>query len=104
MSKINNTKIINGIEQQQQKAMPLDLDNSHKPINSSSRSVSQIIKSETTQDGEGVTLNRSFPINFISEFDPFLLLDEIGPTDLIQENKKDSLIILTEDLKPLPTY
>ena len=61
MSKINNTKIINGIEQQQQKAMPLDLDNSHKPINSSSRSVSQIIKSETTQDGEGVTLNRSFP-------------------------------------------
>jgi hypothetical protein len=31
MSKINNTKIINGIEQQQQKAMPLDLDNSQKP-------------------------------------------------------------------------
>ena len=53
MSKINNTKIINGIEQQQQqqKAMPLDLDNSHNPINSSSRSISQIIKSETTQDG-----------------------------------------------------
>lgn len=88
MSKINNTKIINGIEQQQQKAMPLDLDNSHKPINSSSRSVSQIIKSETTQDGEGVTLNRSFPNNFISEFDPFLLLDEIGPTDLIPGKQK----------------
>jgi redox-sensitive bicupin YhaK (pirin superfamily) len=89
MSKVNNTKIINGIEQQQQqKAMPLDLDNSHKPINSSSRSVSQIIKSETTQDGEGVTLNRSFPNNFISEFDPFLLLDEIGPTDLIPGKQK----------------
>ena len=88
MSKINNTKIINGIEQQQQKAMPLDLDNSHKPINSSSRSVSQIIKSETTQDGEGVTLNRSFPNNFISEFDPFLLLDEIGPIDLIPGKQK----------------
>jgi DNA-binding transcriptional regulator WhiA len=49
MSKINNTKIINDIEQQQQKAMPLDLDNSHKPINSSSRSVSQIIKMDQTR-------------------------------------------------------
>jgi len=68
--------------------MPLDLDNSHKPINSSSRSVSQIIKSEITQDGEGVTLNRSFPNNFISECDPFLLLDEIGPTDLIPGKQK----------------
>lgn len=57
--------------------MPLDSDNSNKTINSSSRSVSQVIKSKTTQDGEGVTLNRSFPNNFISEFDPFLLLDEI---------------------------
>ena len=94
MSKINNIKKINGIEgqqrrqqQQQQKAMPLDLDNSNKNINSI-RSVSQIIKSETTQDGEGVTLNRSFPNNFISDFDPFLLLDEIGPTDLIPGKQK----------------
>jgi hypothetical protein len=46
--------------------MSLDLDNSKKTINSSSssRSISQIIKSETTQDGEGVPLNRSFPNNF----------------------------------------
>jgi len=94
MSKINNIKKINGIEgqqqqqqQQQQKAMPLDSDNSNKNINSI-RSVSQIIKSETTQDGEGVTLNRSFPNNFISDFDPFLLLDEIGPTDLIPGKQK----------------
>src|SRR5215208_3882765 len=82
MSKINNTKLIDGIEKQQ-KTMSLDSDNSKKTINSSSsRSISQIIKSETTQDGEGVTLNRSFPNNLLSEFDPFLLLDEIGPTDL----------------------
>jgi quercetin 2,3-dioxygenase len=88
MSKINNTKLIDGIEKQQ-KTMSLDSDNSKKTINSSSsRSISQIIKSETTQDGEGVTLNRSFPNNFISEFDPFLLLDEIGPTDLIPGKQK----------------
>ena len=88
MSKINNTKLIDGIEKQQ-KTMSLDSDNSKKIINSSSsRSISQIIKSETTQDGEGVTLNRSFPNNFLSEFDPFLLLDEIGPTDLIPGKQK----------------
>jgi quercetin 2,3-dioxygenase len=88
MSKINNTKLIGSIEKQQ-KTMSLDSDNSKKTINSSSsRSISQIIKSETTQDGEGVTLNRSFPNNFISEFDPFLLLDEIGPTDLIPGKQK----------------
>ena len=33
-------------------------------------------------------MNRSFPNNFISEFDPFLLLDEIGPTDLIPGKQK----------------
>ena len=49
---------------------------------SSIHSVSQIIKSETTQYGEGVTLNRSFPNNFISEFDPFLLLNEMGAMDI----------------------
>jgi hypothetical protein len=105
MSKINNTKLIGGIEKQQ-KTISLDLDNSKKTINSSSssRSISQIIKSETTQDGEGVTLNRSFPNTFISEFDPFLLLDEIGPTDLIPGKQKGFLITPTEDLKPLPTY
>ena len=88
MSKINNTKLIDGIEKQQ-KTMSLDSDNSKKTINSSSsRSIFQIIKSETTQDGEGVTLNRSFPNNLLSEFDPFLLLDEIGPTDLIPGKQK----------------
>ena len=60
---------------EQQKAMSLDSDNSNKNINSI-RLVSRIIKSEIIQDGESVILNRSFPNNFISEFDPFLLLDE----------------------------
>ena len=78
MSKTNNKKIIKNMEQQ--KAVSLDSVNFNN--NSTIRSVSKIIKSETTQDGEGVTLNRSFPNNFISEFDPFLLLDEMGPTDI----------------------
>ena len=78
MSKTNNKKIIKNMEQQ--KAVSLDSVNFNN--NSTIRSVSKIIKSETTQDGEGVTLNRSFPNNFISEFDPFLLLDEMGPTEI----------------------
>jgi hypothetical protein len=77
MSKVNNQKIIKEMEQQ---AVTLDSENSVN--NKSIRSVLQIIKSETTQDGEGVTLNRSFPNKFISEFDPFLLLDEMGPVDV----------------------
>ena len=62
-----------------QKAIPLESDNSY---NNFIRSVSKIIKSEATQDGEDVTLNRSFPNQYISEFDPFLLLDEIGPINI----------------------
>ncbi len=77
MSKVNNQNIIKDMKQQ---AVTLDSDNSVN--NKSIRSVLRIIKSETTQDGEGVILNRSFPNSFISEFDPFLLLDEIGPTDI----------------------
>ena len=77
MSKINNTKTIKDMNRQ--KAIPLDSDNSY---NNFIRSVSKIIKSEATQDGEGVTLNRSFPNQYISEFDPFLLLDEIGSINI----------------------
>ena len=77
MSKINNTKTIKDMKRQ--KAIPLESDNSY---NNFIRSVSKIIKSEATQDGEGVTLNRSFPNQYISEFDPFLLLDEIGPINI----------------------
>jgi quercetin 2,3-dioxygenase len=74
MSKINNQKII--------KNMELQKEDNNFINNKSTRSVLRIVKSETTQDGEGVTLNRSFPNNYISEFDPFLLLDEMGPMDI----------------------
>jgi quercetin 2,3-dioxygenase len=79
MSKTNNQKIIKDMEQQKEYTTNLD----NTSINNKAiRSVLKIIKSETTQDGEGVTLNRSFPNSYVSEFDPFLLLDEIGPMDI----------------------
>ena len=79
MSKINNQKIIKDIEQQKEQTSNSDNTFINKKV---IRSILKIIKSETTQDGEGVILNRSIPNRFISEFDPFLLLDEISPTDI----------------------
>ena len=53
MSKVNNKKIIKETEQE---AVTLD---KNSPVNNKSiRSVLRIVKSETTHDGEGVTLNR----------------------------------------------
>jgi quercetin 2,3-dioxygenase len=45
------------------------------------RSVSKVINSTRTIEGGGFIVNRAFPTHFISEFDPFLLLDEMGPAD-----------------------
>jgi len=46
------------------------------------RSVSKIVDSSKTFEGEGFLVHRSFPTHFVSDFDPFLLLDEMGPMDL----------------------
>ncbi|NOJ29935.1 MAG: pirin family protein [Nitrososphaeraceae archaeon] len=89
MTKINFNKI-KDIEQEQKyeyKQQTLNTNNLD-PVHTSIRSVLRVIKSQTTSDGEGVKLNRSFPNNIISDFDPFLLLDEIGPTDMKPGNQK----------------
>lgn len=86
MSKINTQKIIKDVEQQKEHTS--NSDNNKFINNKSTRSVLQVIKSETTQDGEGVTLNRSFPNRFLSDFDPFLLLDEMGPMNLKSGEQK----------------
>ncbi len=44
-------------------------------------SVFKLSKSVKTIEGGGFTVNRAFPTHFISEFDPFLLLDEMGPAE-----------------------
>ena len=46
------------------------------------RSVSEIIKAKTTTEGDGFTVHRLFPNYAVSDFDPFLLLDEMGPIEL----------------------
>jgi redox-sensitive bicupin YhaK (pirin superfamily) len=50
--------------------------NKHKP-----RSVLKVVKSVRSIEGGGFIVNRAFPTHFISQFDPFLLLDEMGPAE-----------------------
>lgn len=46
------------------------------------RSISQIITAKTTTEGEGFIVHRPFPNYLVRDFDPFLLLDEMGPIEL----------------------
>ena len=45
------------------------------------RAVSRVFTAPQSQDGDGVELRRAFPGNALMELDPFLLLDQMGPTD-----------------------
>lgn len=50
--------------------------------NAKNRSVSQVTNAKTTMEGEGFLVHRAFPNQSLGEFDPFLLLDEMGPINL----------------------
>ena len=43
------------------------------------RTVDRLVNNITTTEGEGFIVHRPFPTNSFSQFDPFLLLDEMGP-------------------------
>ncbi|AIF84781.1 Pirin-related protein [Candidatus Nitrososphaera evergladensis SR1] len=45
------------------------------------RTVKKIVNSVATMEGEGFLVHRSFPTNALMQFDPFLLLDEMGPKE-----------------------
>jgi quercetin 2,3-dioxygenase len=46
------------------------------------RSVSRVIKGVPTLEGAGFLVHRPFPSDTLSDFDPFLLLDEMGPMEV----------------------
>lgn len=46
------------------------------------RNVSRIVPGYETYEGEGFLVHRPFPTRALMDFDPFLLLDEMGPMDL----------------------
>lgn len=49
---------------------------------SKGRTVAGVVSSIETLEGAGFLVRRPFPTHAFSEFDPFLLLDEMGPMDL----------------------
>jgi redox-sensitive bicupin YhaK (pirin superfamily) len=51
------------------------------PSHSTSRSVLKVVNSSKTVEGGGFIVHRAFPTHFLSDIDPFLLLDEMGPAD-----------------------
>ena len=46
------------------------------------RSVSSVVPATQTLEGAGFIVNRPFPSRVLRQFDPFLLLDEMGPMDV----------------------
>ena len=46
------------------------------------RSVARVLSATRTIEGAGFVVNRPFPSSGLSAFDPFLLLDEMGPVEL----------------------
>ena len=52
------------------------------------RTISQIVNAKTTTEGDGFIVHRPFPNSEIREFDPFLLLDEMGPINLAPGDAK----------------
>ncbi|MBI2467111.1 MAG: pirin family protein, partial [Candidatus Rokubacteria bacterium] len=46
------------------------------------RSVARVVNGERTLEGAGFVVRRPFPTRQLDHFDPFLLLDEMGPADL----------------------
>lgn len=51
-------------------------------MKSTSRSISRIVEGLRTVEGAGFEVRRPFPTRALDHFDPFLLLDEMGPSDL----------------------
>ena len=53
-----------------------------------SRSVDRIVHAVATLEGAGFLVHRPFPTPGLDHFDPFLLLDEMGPSDLAPGDAK----------------
>src|SRR5437762_220813 len=46
------------------------------------KTIEQVLPSMRAAEGDGMVIHRAFPGSSVSEIDPFLLLDEMGPLEL----------------------
>ena len=63
-------------------------DNSDERNFNNYRSIKLVTKSNETPEGDGFVVHRCFPSGVIRNLDPFLLLDEMGPLDLLTYESK----------------
>ena len=63
-------------------------DNPDKTNFNNYRSIKLVIKSNETAEGDGFVVHRCFPSGVIRNLDTFLLLDEMGPLDLLPYERK----------------
>lgn len=52
------------------------------------RAVARVFTAAQTQEGAGFNVNRPFPTRMLMDFDPFLMLDEMGPMQVAPGNAK----------------
>lgn len=58
------------------------------PLSENERTISEIITAKTTTEGDGFQVNRPLPNYAVRDFDPFLLLDEMGPVNYAPNEAK----------------
>jgi quercetin 2,3-dioxygenase len=61
---------------------------SNNDARNTSRTVLRIVNSVKTHEGEGFLVHRSFPTHYLPDLDPFMLLDKMGPMDLVPGEAK----------------
>ncbi|HYO52984.1 pirin family protein [Archangium sp.] len=54
----------------------------------STRSILKVVQTVRTLEGEGFVVRRPFPVPGLMQFDPFLLLDEVGPVTVLPGEAK----------------
>lgn len=59
-----------------------EINEGERKTNAAGRSVAGVVNSIETYEGEGFLVRRPFPKASFTEYDPFLLLDEMGPMNL----------------------
>jgi hypothetical protein len=58
------------------------------------RTVAGVVNSIETLEGGGFLVRRPFPKASFSDFDPFLLLDEMGPMDGSSRRRRKARLII----------
>lgn len=68
------------------------------------RSLDRTYPALRTTEGGGFVVHRPFPTRLLMDFDPFLLLDEMGPVDYAPAKPRARPTIRIAASRPSPTF